>query len=46
MGWKDSNHYALKDVSLAQYFLVVPQEFRGGNNNLQNILTSPAYNVR
>jgi hypothetical protein len=46
LGWKDSNHYALKKISLAQYFLVVPQAFRGGNNNLQNILTSPAYNVR
>ena len=46
LGWRDSSHYALKKISLAQYFLVVPQAFRGGSNNLQNILTSPAYNVR
>ena len=33
-------------VNLADYLLVLPNEFKGRPNNLLKILISPAYNVR
>ncbi len=45
-GWKAANLKNFPDISLADYLLVVPEEFMGRKSDLQNILTSPTYNVR
>ena len=45
-GWKAANLKNFPVISLADYLLVVPEEFMGRKSDLQNILTSPAYNVR
>ena len=43
---KETSLKLFTKVNLADYLLVLPDEFKGRPDNLLKILISPAYNVR